>query len=98
MGRGRRIVAALAVTQTVGYGVLYYAFAVLLQPMAMTLHAATATVTGALTASVLAGAVLAVPVGRWLDRHGGRALVSTGSTAATVLVVAPSQVPSVSHL
>ena len=28
----RRLVAALAVTQTVGYGVLYYAFAVLLAP------------------------------------------------------------------
>ena len=35
-GRGWRIVAALAVTQTVGYGVLYYAFAVLLRPMAAT--------------------------------------------------------------
>ena len=33
-GRGWWIVAALAVTQTVGYGVLYYAFAVLLHPMA----------------------------------------------------------------
>jgi len=38
-GRGWWIVAALAVTQTVGYGVLYYAFAVLLQPMAAGLHA-----------------------------------------------------------
>src|SRR3982751_2462977 len=92
MGRGRRIVAALAVTQTVGYGVLYYAFAVLLQPMASTLHATPATVTGALTVSVLAGAVLAVPVGRWLDRHGGRALMTVGSIAATALVVAWSQV------
>ena len=96
--RGWWIVATFAVTQTVGYGVLYYAFAVLLQPMAVTLHAATATVTGALTASVLAGAVLAVPVGRWLDRHGGRALMSTGSTAATVLVVAWSRVHTVSQL
>src|ERR687892_582513 len=31
---GRALVAALAVTQTVGYGVLYYAFAVVLAPVA----------------------------------------------------------------
>ncbi|GAA0930484.1 hypothetical protein [Nonomuraea longicatena] len=29
-GRGRWIVAALAITQTIGYGVLYYAFSVFL--------------------------------------------------------------------
>jgi MFS family permease len=95
---GRRIVAALAVTQTVGYGVLYYAFAVLLQPMTVELHASTAAVTGALTASVLAGAVMAVPVGRWLDRHGGRALMTTGSILATILVAAWSQVRTLPHL
>jgi len=89
-----RLVAALAVTQTVGYGVLYYAFAVLLQPIAADLHASTTDVTGALTASVLAGAAMAVPVGRWLDRHGGRALMTTGSLLATVLVAGWSQVHS----
>ncbi|MET7422186.1 MFS transporter [Dactylosporangium sp. NPDC005555] len=95
---GWRIVAALAVTQTVGYGTLYYTFAVLLQPMAATLHASTTTVTGALTASILAGAVMAVPVGRWLDRHGGRALMTAGSVAATGLLVAWSQVRTVAQL
>jgi predicted MFS family arabinose efflux permease len=92
------MVAALAVTQTAGYGVLYYAFAVLLHPMATALNASTSAVTGALTASVLAGAVLAVPVGRWLDRHGGRALMTTGSLVATALVAAWSQVQTVAQL
>ena len=96
--RGWWIVASLAVTQTVGYGVLYYAFAVLLHPMAAGLHASTTAVTGALTASVLAGAVMAVPVGRWLDRHGGRALMTGGSVAATVLVAAWSRVHTVAQL
>jgi MFS family permease len=96
--RGWRIVGALAVTQTVGYGVLYYALAVLLQPMATALHASTTVVTGALTASVLAGALMAVPVGRWLDRHGGRALMTAGSLAATVLVFAWSRVHTVAQL
>lgn len=95
---GWRIVAALAVTQTVGYGTLYYAFAVLLQPMTATLRTSSTAVTGALTCSVLAGAVMAVPVGRWLDRHGGRALMTFGSLVATGLIVAWSQVQQVWQL
>jgi hypothetical protein len=83
--RGWRIVAALAVTQTVGYGILYYAFAVLLQPLAVALHTSTTVVTGALTCSVLAGAVMAVPVGRWLDHHGGRTLMTSRTPSASAV-------------
>jgi predicted MFS family arabinose efflux permease len=89
------LVAALGATQTIGYGVLYYAYAVFLTPMATALHASTTAVAGALTCSVLASAAAAVPVGRWLDRHGGRALMVGGSVAATLLLVAWSQVHSV---
>jgi predicted MFS family arabinose efflux permease len=89
------LVAVLAATQTVGYGVLYYAFAVFLRPMAAALHASTTVVAGALTGSVLASAAAAVPVGRWLDRHGGRGLMTAGSVAATLLVLAWSTVDSV---
>jgi MFS family permease len=92
---GRRIVAALAVTQTVGYGALYYAFAVLLVPMATDLGLSTTVVTGALTASVLGSAVAAVPVGRWLDRHGGRGLMTAGSVTGTLLLLAAAHVDGV---
>jgi MFS family permease len=95
---GWRIVVALAATQTVGYGTLYYAFAVLLHPIAATLHASTTVVTGALTAAILSGALMALPVGRWLDHHGGRALMTAGSLVATGLVVAWSQVRTVTQL
>jgi MFS family permease len=81
----RTLVAAPVITQTVGYGALYYAFAVFLVPLAADLHTFTTATTGAFTVSVLTSAVLAVPVGRWLDRHGGRALM-------TVLLAGWSQV------
>jgi MFS family permease len=92
------IVAVFAITQTVGYGCLYYAFAVLLHPIAAALDASTATVTGALTLAVLTWAAMAVPVGRWLDRHGGRALMTTGSLAGVALLVAWSRVQTVWQL
>ncbi len=92
---GWLIVAAVAVTQTVGYGVLYYAYAVFLTPMATAPHTGTAVVAGALTCSVLASAAAAVPVGRWLDAHGGRGLMTGGSIAATLLVLAWSQIHSI---
>ncbi|WP_238005573.1 MFS transporter [Dactylosporangium sp. AC04546] len=95
---GRRIVAAFAVTQTVGYGTLYYAFAVLLHPIATDLHTTPAAVTGALTTAILMSALVAVPIGRWLDRHGGRALMTTGSLAGAGLLAAWSQVHTIQQL
>jgi predicted MFS family arabinose efflux permease len=96
--RGRRIVVVFAITQTVGYGCLYYAFAVLLHPIAADLHASPAAVTGALTTAILAWAAAAVPVGRWLDRHGGRGIMTTGAAAGALLLVAWSQVRGVGQL
>jgi predicted MFS family arabinose efflux permease len=85
--RSRALVPALAVTQTVGYGVLQYAFPVLLSPIAADLHASTAAVTGAMTTSIVVSAAAAIPVGRWLDRHGGRALMTAGSLVGVVAVL-----------
>jgi MFS family permease len=96
--RGWTTVAALAVTQTVGYGTLYYAFAVLLTPLAADLHTNPTAVTGAFTASILTGALLAIPVGRWLDHHGGRALMTAGSLAGVLLLVAWAHVHSLWQL
>jgi predicted MFS family arabinose efflux permease len=86
------------VTQTVGYGVLQYAFAVLLSPIAADLHASTAAVTGAMTTSIVVSAGAAIPVGRWLDRHGGRALMTTGSLIGVAAVLAWSRVHTLGQL
>ncbi len=93
--RAKAIVAALAITQTVGYGSLYYSFAVFLAPVAADLHASRTLVTGAFTTAVLAAAVLAIPVGRWLDRRGSRALMTGGSVAGSLLLVAFAHVDTV---
>jgi predicted MFS family arabinose efflux permease len=92
------VVWALAITQTVGYGVLYYAFAVVLTPVAADLQTSATAITGALTLAVIVSAVCAVPVGRWLDRHGGHAMMTTGSILGTLAVAGWSQVHTVTQL
>jgi len=94
----RALVVTFAVTQTVGYGVLFYTFGVFNVPIAHDLNASTTTVSGALTLSVLASAAAAYPVGRWLDRHGGRRLMAAGSIVATAAVLAWSQIQTVWQL
>jgi MFS family permease len=98
--RGNRslVVAALAVTQTVGYGVLYYVFGVFLGPMSTDLGISTATSAGALTLAILVSGVMSVPVGRWLDRRGAHLLMTAGSLLASIAVLAWSQVQNVVQL
>ncbi|NUW41238.1 MFS transporter [Nonomuraea rhodomycinica] len=92
------MVAALAITQTIGYGVLYYAFSVFLTPMTRDLRASGTQVAAALTLAVLTTALCAPLVGRRLDHHGGRALMSAGSVLATLAVLGWSQVTSLPQL
>ncbi|MFE3449835.1 MFS transporter [Nonomuraea sp. NPDC059194] len=96
--RGWQIVAALGVTQTIGYGVLYYAFSVFLTPMARDLRASSPQIATALTLSILIAALSAPLVGRRLDARGGRALMTTGSILGTAAVLAWSQVTNLLQL
>lgn len=91
-GVPRRLVASLAITQTIGYGVLYYAFSALLGPMSRDLAIPTATAAGALTTAVLVSGLMSVPVGRWLDARGGHGLMTTGSLVGVAGILAWSHV------
>ncbi len=88
------IVAVLSITETVTWGIVYYGFPVMLRPMEQELGLSRAAVTGAFSIGLAISALTAVPVGRWIDRHGARALMTVGSGLGTALVVAWSQVES----
>ena len=92
VSRGWAIVGALSVTEIVSWGVLYYAFAVFLLPMQRELGRSAAELTGAFSLALLIAGVAGIAVGRYLDRHGPRALMTTGSVAGALLVVAWSRV------
>ena len=95
---GWRIAGVLAVTETVSWGVLYYSFAVFLVPMQRDLGASAAAVSGAFSLALVVMGVSGLVVGRWLDRHGGRALMSLGSLLAVGVVALWSRVEEVWQL
>jgi len=88
------IAGALAVTETVSYGILYYAFAAFLVPMQRDLGFSAAQLTGAFSLALLVAAGVGILVGRHLDRHAPRAVMTGGSVAGVLLVLAWSQVES----
>lgn len=92
------MIGALAVTQTAGYGILYYAFSVFIPPMSRDLGAGVAPLTGAITLAVLVSGLVAPLVGRWLDRRGARGLMTAGAALGAAAVLAWSQVRSVAQL
>ncbi|HYI19341.1 MAG TPA: MFS transporter [Solirubrobacteraceae bacterium] len=87
-----RVVGALSVTVTVSYGILYYAFAAFLVPMQRDLGVSAQQLTGAFSLGLLVSGVTGIAVGRHLDRHAAHGLMTAGSIAAALLVLAWSRV------
>ena len=88
------IVAALSVTETVTWGIIYYGFPVFLRPMEQDLGASRVAVTAAFSVGLGTSALASISVGRWLDRRGPRALMTAGSCLATLLTLAWARVES----
>jgi MFS family permease len=91
---GWAIVGALSITELASYGVLSSAFTVFLAPMSAELGWSRTQLTGAFSLAALVAGGTAIPVGRWVDRHGARGLMTTGAALATGLLVAWSRVGS----
>jgi len=81
-----RVVWALAVTEIVSWGSLYYAFSVLLVPMQRELGWDRSTLVGAFSLGMLCAGIGSWAAGALLDRYGGRMLMSLGSLAAATLL------------
>ena len=82
----------LSLTETVSWGIMYYAFVALLVPMRDDLGWSEATLTLAYSIGILVSGLSAPLVGMWLDHHSSRSLMVTGSLLATGLVFAWSRV------
>jgi MFS family permease len=89
------LVGALGFTTVVSYGTTYYAFGVLVVPIANELGASRAVLSAAYSLSILLAGFLGFPIGRLLDRHGPRGLMVTGNIVGGLVLVALSAVREV---
>lgn len=92
------IAITLAVTETISWGVVYYAYTVIITSLEAEFGWSRAQVTGAFSLALLISGGMAVPVGYWLDQHGARWLMTAGSVAASLLIFALSRVQTLTQL
>ncbi|MPZ87501.1 MAG: MFS transporter [Nitriliruptorales bacterium] len=92
---GWLMVGGLSLTELVSWGVLVYAFSVFVVPMRAELGWSTAELNTAYATGVLVSGVLAVPVGRLLQAHGARGVMTLGSAISVVMLLCWSRVTSV---
>lgn len=96
--RGRwRVLAVLCVTEITSWGVLYYAFPVLAPSIAADTGWSVPSVTAAFSAGLVVSALVGIPVGRVLDRHGPRWVMTAGAVVgvpATLLIAAAGSLPA----
>jgi MFS family permease len=88
-------VIALGIGQCVNWGVLYYAFAILVVPIERELAVPTWIVTGAFSLALLVSAIAAPAIGRSADRDRGTWLIQGGGIAAAALLVVWASIPGV---
>ncbi|MEM9776815.1 MAG: MFS transporter [Chloroflexota bacterium] len=88
------ITFAFAITETVSWGIIYYAFSVFITTNEADFGWSRAEITGAFSLSLLVTAAMSFPVGWFLDRYGPRFLMTSGSVLATVLVFSLSRIES----
>ena len=91
--RPRWALPALCVTQIVGWGVLYYAFPVMLPTLTRDTGWSSAAATAAFSAALVVSAIAGIPVGHLIDRAGPRWVMTAGSVlgavAFTIVATAP---------
>jgi MFS family permease len=92
----RRVVASLCATEIVSYGVLYYAFAVLNGSIVADTGWPVVLTTLAFCLGQVVAAVGGIAVGRILDQHGPRLVMTVGSVvggpALALVALAPNEV------
>ncbi|WP_329092200.1 MFS transporter [Actinomadura citrea] len=85
---------ALCVTEITSWGILYYAFPVLAPDISHDTGWSTGAITATFSAALVLAALGGIPLGRALDRHGPRALMTGGSVLGALAVLGLAAAPN----
>lgn len=83
-----RLIGCIALGQMIGWGTLFSAFPLFGEPVEAELGWSRAEFNMGLTLALLVSGLVAVPVGRWVDRNGGRWMLALGAWGGAALLVA----------
>jgi MFS family permease len=92
-----RLIWGLAISQLVGWGTMYFAFSLFVRPMQSELGWSSNALNGALTFGLFVADLVALPVGYWVDRHGGRLIMTLGAALGAVALIVWSGATSLWH-
>ncbi|MCX7374371.1 MAG: MFS transporter [Alphaproteobacteria bacterium] len=92
MASEKRLIWTIAITQLVGWGCLFTPFQLMIAPMERELGWSRTEISGAFTLGLLVSGLMAIPAGRWVDRHGGRGAIAWGGLAGALVLAAWGQV------
>jgi MFS family permease len=92
--RLRRALIALCVTEVTSWGVLYYAFPVMLVAVCRSTGWSTAAAMGAFSTGAVTSALTGVITGRLIDRHGPRPVMTLGSVLGVAAITAIAAAPN----
>lgn len=90
----RRVLSILCLTEITSWGILYYAFPVLSPAISADTGWSTSTIVAAFSLSQLLAALVGIPVGRILDRHGPRWVMTAGSAVAVPALILVATAPN----
>jgi MFS family permease len=90
----RRLVAWLSLAQLISWGSLFYAFALLMEPVEQELGLSRVESSLAFSLALLIEGLVAYPVGRWIDQGHERVVMTVGSIAAAIGLAWHSQISS----
>lgn len=86
--RENQIIFGLAISQVIAIGCLFHSFTLFLAPLQKEFGWTAAQMTGAFTLGLFTADIIAIPLGQWVDRHGGHLVMSVGSILAAVNLAA----------
>ena len=84
-GIERRVVVGLAFGQLISWSAFYFSFSLFVAPLEREFGWSKVEINGALSLGLLVAGLCSLPVGRWIDRHCARHMMTFGVLAGGVL-------------